>query len=102
MRPVFRLEVDHETAKSMFKYLPISGRVLSRVTRFNKKNARLCYTGQNMGSKQGRYVFITVDNKRCHACDLVGFIKYGKWYRYEPIDGDYSNLKWSNLRRVYG
>lgn len=96
MRPVFRLPITHKLAKKLFRHRPLHGTICAAADRFSECG-NLCVRKNQILSKSG---FVSYNLQKCYATDLLGFLKYGKWVRYDPIDGDYSNLRWSNLKRV--
>lgn len=96
MRPVFKLPITHKLAKKLFRHRPLQGTICAVEARFSEKGYMMVRKNQIL-SKSG---WVQHEFYKCYATDLLGFLKYGKWVRYDPIDGDYSNLRWENLRRV--
>ena len=99
MRPVFKLPITRKIANELFRYEPTRGRIVHRQTRVNAAGAPIASKNKNAGYVESSRRLIQYDNYKCLATDFIGFLKYGRWFCYEPRDGDYCNLKWENLKR---
>jgi len=117
MRNVFKLKMTHKFAEKHFNYFPKGGFLKRRSSIVEIKTVvdRIEWWQTELESKE---VYDVLHNKddpvtikhngalwvqykgmRCLATDFIGFLKYGRWFCYEPRDGDYCNLKWENLKR---
>lgn len=117
MRTVYKLKMTHKVAKNHFTYFPKGGVLKLRAdileTRFIQDPAEwwqdkpeprkvivvVTAKGSPVTFKAEGKLWMQHNGLRCLATDFIGFLKYGCWFRYDPKDGDYCNLKWENLRR---
>ena len=116
-RALYKLPLTHKTAKTHFNY-HLNGRVTCRydivelrlvqdiaewwqpVPEPRQISEITLRKGQTATSEHEGKLWVCYNGVRCLATDFIGFLKYGRWFRYDPIDGDWCNLKWGNLRRM--
>ena len=93
-REFYMLPMPASYLRKHLRYLPVSGKIKYKT-----------YTlGHDIGDSavvmRGRYPYVQINGWTAHASDVIAVLKYGRHFRYDPIDGNPANLRWSNLHRV--